>query len=133
MKRRAPDDSFAQDLPSGSTEIPSAVQTSDVHSVVPRSSSSSDGPKRNGHAAVIGRLVELALALPPGNDLPRTASLTSEDERLLRDADERQLGAGGAVLAKSGSIEEWRALLTEHFRRRYDMTVVFDAPITQLR
>jgi hypothetical protein len=128
-----PDPALDDEPPSGSTELPWSGHGSDRHWVAPRTPSNGDGPKRNGHATVIGRLVELALALPTGNDVPRHADVTPDDEMLLRDADERQIGKEGVAIVEGGSAAEWRAFLGAHFKHRYDMDVVFDAASTRLR
>jgi hypothetical protein len=86
--------------------------------------------KRNGHAVVVGRVLELALEAQPLGDVARTVSLSLADERLLRDGDERQLGEEGVAIARGGSTADWRDLLRVHFHRRYGLRVVFEAATT---
>jgi hypothetical protein len=88
-------------------------------------------PNRNGYSVVVGRLVDLSVdAKPVPPHVTRHALLSRADETMLRDADQRQLGSAGSHVAHDGTREEWRAFLREHFRRTYDLVVLFDAPKT---
>jgi hypothetical protein len=89
--------------------------------------------KRNGYATVIARVLDHLTATPPQfAQPPRTALLSRVDERRLKDADESQLGAVGLALAEKRSKDEWRAFLTDHFRRRYDLVLLFDSARTRI-
>lgn len=119
----------------------SPMSTGGAESGLPDSASAPTGapheavgpPKRNGYAVVVGRIVELLGALPPSAaPRARTASLSRADEKLLRDADERQLGPRGIELANDPSLDRWRDALRDHFRRRYDLQLMFDASETRV-
>jgi hypothetical protein len=86
--------------------------------------------KRNGHAQVIGRIVDLLASPAASARRPRTIRLSREDERLLSDADDRQLPIAQLALARDGAQAEVRAMLCTHFRRRFDLLVTFDASET---
>jgi hypothetical protein len=114
----------------GSTPGPS---TSGVHAIAHAGATGPLGrPHRNGHATVVGRLVELALTAASEGERARSVNLSLEDELQLKDGDERQLGAIGLAIARSGSVLEWRAALTTYFRRRYGLAVLFDAKSTTI-
>ena len=81
---------------------------------------------------MIGRLVELVRVATTLGHRMRTLHLAPEDELLLRDVDAHQLGAGPASIASHGSVDEWRAVLRQQFRLRYDLLVVFDAKTTKI-
>lgn len=88
-------------------------------------------PDRNGHARVVGRLVDLmAEARETRERDARTVLLSREDESMLRDVDERQLGDHGLAIAQRGSADQWRSLVRDSFRLRYGLMVVFDAAKT---
>lgn len=86
-------------------------------------------PNRNGYATVMGRIADIA-ATAPADSLrrKRTALLTKDAEEMLRDADQAQLGARGIALAKHGAKPAWRAFIAEHFRLKYELIPLFDAP-----
>jgi hypothetical protein len=88
-------------------------------------------PNRNGYAKVVGRILEIMDDVPRTfAGRPPTAFLSPTDEKLLRDGDERQLGADGYAAARDGSTADWRAFLADHFRLRYRFVLLFDAPKT---
>lgn len=87
--------------------------------------------ERNGHARVVGRLVELVgEARQQLERDARTVLLSREDESMLRDVDEKQLGDRGLAIAQGGNADEWRALVRDNFRQRYGLMIVFDAAKT---
>lgn len=83
---------------------------------------------RNGYAVVLGRIGDLMGEAPP-NVVPRSRTLlvSRAAEGMLRDADAQQLGRPGVEVAQQASVREWRAFVREHFRRKYDLIVIFDA------
>jgi hypothetical protein len=87
--------------------------------------------ERNGHARVVGRVVELmGEARTRADGEARTVLFSREDESLLRDVDERQLGESGLSIAQQGTTDQWRSLVRDSFRLRYGLMVVFDATKT---
>lgn len=99
----------------------------------PPMSSAVGASDRNGHARVVGRLVELVgEARVQLEREAKTVLLSREDESLLRDVDERQLGDHGLAIAQRGSTDQWRNLVRDSFRLRYGLMVVFDATKTMV-
>lgn len=89
--------------------------------------------RRNGYAAVISRVLDLLTKQPPVfGARPRTALLSRVDERRLKDGDEAQLGANGLAIATRKERDDWRAFLFDHFRRRYDLVLLFDSARTRV-
>jgi hypothetical protein len=96
-----------------------------------RMSSAIGVSERNGHARVVGRLLELMSdARSQLERDARTVLLSREDESMLRDVDERQLGHQGLTVAQQGTTDQWRNLVRDSFRLRYGLMVVFDATTT---
>jgi hypothetical protein len=90
-------------------------------------------PRRNGYSAVISRVLDLLAKNPPVfAGRPRTALLSRVDERRLKDGDEAQLGANGLAIATRRERDDWRAFLFDHFRRRYDLVLLFDSARTRV-
>jgi hypothetical protein len=83
-------------------------------------------PNRNGHAYVVGQLVEVIGSAPSEVRRAPMVFLTREAEDQLRDGDEAQLGLNWAD-ARTGPRETWRGFLRAHIRRSYGLMVVFDA------
>jgi hypothetical protein len=84
-------------------------------------------PNRNGHARVVGEIVELLRHAPPAVSREPIVFLTRDAEESLRDADDAQLGRATASRAREASRREWRDLLRAHIWRTYGLTVVFEA------
>ena len=84
-------------------------------------------PNRNGYAVVVGRILDLIAKQPPSFiEGSRTVTLSRAAEGMLQDADAQQVGAHGRELARHGAKVEWRAFLRDHFKRKYDLLVLFD-------
>jgi hypothetical protein len=84
-------------------------------------------PLRNGHALVLGRVLDVVVRL--SCEERRTLlhlRISRLDERELRDADDHQLSNAQLAIARSGSDEEWREALALHFKHRYHIILVFD-------
>jgi hypothetical protein len=103
--------------------------------VIPRGSQRPEsvaGPTRNGHAEVLGRVLELLATLPDEKRARPCVALSRFDEVALRDADARQLSLLALRVAASGSAHQWRECLSAQLRSRYDIIVVFDAATTRV-
>ena len=87
-------------------------------------------PNRNGHAQVIGKIVDIISGPPGAARRPRNVRLSREDEHALADADERQLVFAQMSIAKEGSKEATREMFKKHFLLRFDLLVSFDASET---
>lgn len=86
-------------------------------------------PNRNGYATVVGHLGDLAANVQTDAlRRKRTVLLTRDAEEQLRDGDQAQLGARGIALAKHGAKPAWRTFLGEHFRLKFDLILLYDAP-----
>ncbi len=80
----------------------------------------------------MGRVADLVMKGSSATQRARP-QLSLADERLMRDADEAQLGSVGVQIASAGSKEQWRAFVRDHVRRRYDLLVLFDATSTSAK
>jgi hypothetical protein len=85
---------------------------------------------RNGHAQIIGKIIDIISATPGSARMARTVRLSPEDEVSLKDADERQLVFAQISIAKEGTKEASREMFKKHFLLRFDLQVSFDAPET---
>jgi hypothetical protein len=81
----------------------------------------------------MGRIADLVVSGPASAMQRSRPRLSLADERLMRDADEAQLGKAGVQIASVGTKDQWRAFIRDHVRHRFDLMVLFDATSTSVK